>query len=395
MAGGLIGALGIGALGASSMMQGEQARNIAMQQLRQRQLEAQLKQMQEMQQLQANTAYQQALGQVSPDERQHLLLGGTVDQWETQALKRKQAMGEASAMADMFDQRAADGSLPIEQRLTFAKLATNLRANPELANTLKTILPTLGLGPQKQGPRTSELNMLDAARELGIKADPDSWTQEQANAIRQRVIADRQAATMAGVHPSVSTEYAGTSAFKVSRNPYTLEEYGRVPAGTIKPGVQEISALNQAETARAGIQDILTTGKKVLPGSEGLSALSTPYRLAAKGALGDPDVSDYNAAKIALIPHLRAVAGAARINQAEIDAVNGALANARTYPQLQRAITRATKLLDMATAILRKNMGMSGSSGLPPDISSVGTPVYGAGGRVTSFTPVGPARDHP
>lgn len=188
-----------------------------------------------------------------------------------------------------------------------------------------------------------------------------------------------------------STEYEGTKAFSVARDPVTGNVVWRQPAGNIKPSAQAMTALDESETAQAGLKDILTTGKAVLPAKEGLAGFVTPERLALKARMGDPDVADFNSSKIALIAHLRAVAGAARVNETEIAQVNNAIANANSYEALQRAISRASGLLNKSTAILRKNMGMpdSGASSLPPglpDMSGVGTPVYGPDGKVIGFT---------
>jgi len=105
-------------------------------------------------------------------------------------------------------------------------------------------------------------------------------------------------------------------------------------------------ALNQAQVAESGFDDMIAQGKKVLAEGPGMGAAVNPYVRGAKFAFGSVDVAAYNATKINLINHLRAVAGVARVNQAELQTVNDALANAHTYPQLVAAIGVAKQHLE-------------------------------------------------
>ncbi len=122
----------------------------------------------------------------------------------------------------------------------------------------------------------------------------------------------------------------------------------------LRAGGSEVSAkgkdtLLQMDAADAGLNDLLQAGQRVLPGgSGGVANALNPLKMRAETALGDPDVGDYNATKIALINHLRAIAGVARVNQQELAQVNDALANANSVPALQAAIAQARKALNRA-----------------------------------------------
>lgn len=258
-----------------------------------------------------------------------------------------------------------------------------------------------------QKGRDASLEDFQAARELGFPLDPDSWTPEQANAVSERAkqtavdrakaIADVRKTEKPASAPRLNfdTEYEGTKAFRVGRDPTTGAVVSRNSAGTAKPTAQQIAALGEFQTARASIPKILDLGRKVLPANQGAASLITPEKLAFLKRYGNPEVAAFDTAKIALIPALRAVAGAARINPQEIEKITSAISDATSYAALQQAVNGAQDMLNSSQRILQEDMGMSGgtsgpATSLAPDMSAMtgvtGTPVYGPDGKVIGFT---------
>jgi hypothetical protein len=155
-------------------------------------------------------------------------------------------------------------------------------------------------------------------------------------------------------------------------------------------------ALNLNRSADQDLDNLLSAGQGVLPGADasGLSKALAPYSVAAKSTFGDVNAASFQAAKIGMITHLRAVANASRVNAQELKQVNDALINAHSYPQLQAAVAQAKDLLAKSRQYFLKAGRLSGSVGASgPTISGPGggasanprQPVY-LNGKLIGYT---------
>jgi hypothetical protein len=113
-----------------------------------------------------------------------------------------------------------------------------------------------------------------------------------------------------------------------------------------EPTQQELSQAVQIQTARQGLNDMLSAAKGVLPEKPGLGAIAGTGERWLKFQEGDPAVTKFDASKTALISHLRAVANASRVNQYELAMASNAIGEAKSYPALEAAVQEAQKRLD-------------------------------------------------
>src|SRR5262249_6527753 len=114
----------------------------------------------------------------------------------------------------------------------------------------------------------------------------------------------------------------------------------------------------------------------------GFASAIAPETLRLRNMMGSPEVAAFNASKIAMITHLRAVANAGRVNVQELEQVNGAIAGARNYQQLAAAVRQARRLLEIG----RQNLVKSGR--LNVSALTAGPPGMGGMPRGDGRTPL-------
>ena len=342
--------------------QGEAANQAYQKQIQDRQLEDLLRRQLLLGQLRDARSQRDALGALPKDEQQYLNLpGASIGDWQ----KRQDVKVQATAMRDQIYQSALDPNLPLEEKLRRMQMVVNLDQHPELMS-----LPEY----QKFGSATEKTPTRPFHP---FTADSTVQAFEGYDASGKPILQSLGAAKPAAETPSQKMQDTPLGLLKginvVSPDgtpwPNTVDTYAQAIAKggvPISDANQKILAMNMS--ADAELQNLLSAGQAVLPGgsASGLSKAAAPLKIGTEAFFGEPGAASFRAAQIGLITHLRAVANASRINQAELAQVNGALQNAHSYPALQAAVAQARNLLQKGRANLVKAGSINGRSASAP-----------------------------
>lgn len=360
--------------------QGAQASDQYQEQLRQQQVADQLQRALLMGKLQDYQRSETARGALAPDDQKFLDLYGP------EALQKRNATkSRADDWRGQLIQMAQDPSKTPEQKVYLYRMALKLQDNPDAAQDVEAELRASGLFT-REAPDPA----ISAARGKFYKdigGLPVGATASDASGLAA-------SAASAGVPEGDIAEGMRLRGFGTAENPSqktldsplaTIKGINVVtpdgvpwsnPMDTLRTAIskggvvlsdQGKQALALNEAANDDLDNLLATGQAVLPGATAsrFAKGAAPYKVGAEAFFGVPDASAYNAAKIALITHLRAVANAARVNQQELAQVNGALANAHSYPALQAAVEQARSLLAKSRKYLVKTGSMNIDTGNP------------------------------
>lgn len=134
---------------------------------------------------------------------------------------------------------------------------------------------------------------------------------------------------------------------------------------------KDYDQLQNNKSAQANLQVLADTGKKVLPATEPTTTaeyisdfFAKPAERYLKAQVGPGEYTDFAEARAGIIRYMRALTGAARVNQQELATAIDRLQKAKTYPALQAAVQTAQKLLqqDQAGLIKAGRLNGGGSS---------------------------------
>lgn len=231
------------------------------------------------------------------------------------------------------------------------------------ANALSREETMLGLGEATKPSTPTEKWLLDNKNITPgqLRSMPAAQREKVVNDAETGIAADtaRQRATSADALINVATKKAGemflqkpvmnSTVFTV--DPTTLSRVGS-PADTLqdatKKGYGFISKRNEplydsAITARQTLRSYQEAGLKVLPDKG--TVRTTELELLLKGQFNS-DVAGFKAARIQLIPVLRTIAQASKVNQQELLAAIGTLQNVGNKGQLRAAVSQANKAVE-------------------------------------------------
>lgn len=137
-------------------------------------------------------------------------------------------------------------------------------------------------------------------------------------------------------------------------------------------------------------------GDKVLPAKPGMAATVGPLYRAGMRAYGAPEYTQFEQAKSAMIPGLRTIAGAAKVNRQELEAALSGIQNAKSAEALHAAVDEFKRQIEIEQASLPRSGRFRSSAGEGGGGSSFassrgtgggGRPVYDASGNVIGHVP--------